>query len=120
MEGTMIDNERKLYEQRIEVFLKRLKGLFYEQEIPIETEYCKFDPIVPFEQRLVGKYKPIKAGDKWGKNWERAWFHLKAVVPGEWKGKKVVVRINLGGESLVFSNEGMPLAGLVNSLSSSG
>ncbi len=108
----MIDNERKLYEQRIEVFSKRLKSLLYEQEIPIETEYCKFDPIVPFEQRLVGKYKPIKPGDKWGKNWERAWFYLKAVVPGEWKGKKVVVRINLGGESLVFSNEGMPLAGL--------
>ena len=108
----MIDNERKLYEQRIEVFSKRLKSLLYEQEIPIETEYCKFDPIVPFEQRLVGKYKPIKPGDKWGKNWERAWFYLKAVVPGEWKGKKVVVRINLGGESLVFSNEGTPLAGL--------
>lgn len=108
----MVDNERKLYEQRIEVFLKRLKSLFYEKEIPIEAKYCKFDPIVPFEKRLTGQYKPIKAGDKWGKNWERAWFHLKASVPNEWNGKNVVARINLGGESLVFSDDGTPISGL--------
>ena len=108
----MIEKERKLYEQRIEVFLKRLPGLFYEDEMFLKAEICKFDPIVPFEKRLNGNYKPIKNGDKWGKNWERAWFHVIGTVPERWQGKRLVALLNVGGEALAFSPDGIPVAGL--------
>ncbi|MFZ5516922.1 MAG: alpha-mannosidase [Candidatus Zhuqueibacterota bacterium] len=108
----MIDNERKLYEQRIEVFLKRLTGLFYEDELEMQTDVCPFQPIVPFSQRLSGAYRPIQQGETWGKNWERAWFHVTGATPENWRGKRVVALINIGGEGLVFDEDGTPVTAL--------
>jgi len=108
----MIDNERKLYEQRIEVFLKRLNGLFYEDELDMHAEVCPFHPIVPFAQRLNGQYRPIRQGESWGKNWERAWFHVTGAAPETWRWKRVVALINIGGEGLVFDADGTPVNAL--------
>jgi len=108
----MIENERKLYEQRIEVFLRRLKSLFYEQPTPLTIEYSKFTENMPFEQRLEARYQPVQKGAAWGRNWERAWFHLQGTVPREFSGKCVVALINPGGEGLLFDATGTPLAGI--------
>ena len=108
----MIERERKMYELRIENFINRLKESYNVEEINLEIEYCKFDPHVDFNSRLSGKYKPIKPGDIWGQEWERAWFHIRGTVPGDWKGKNVIARINLGGESILFSEDGTPILGL--------
>ena len=108
----MIKSERKLYEARIEGFIKRLKGFFYEDEIPLKIEYKKFEGMVPFEERLQGKFDTIKTGDSWGSNWERAWFHIFGKVPQNWQNKFVVARIDLGGEALIFDKDGTPLQGL--------
>ena len=104
----MVEKEIRLHEGRVEVFVKRIRKLFYEKEIPINAEYCKFKPIVPFEERKDGKYKPINKGDSWGKNWDMAWFYLTGEIPKEWKGNSVTARINLGGEALSFSKNGTP------------
>ena len=108
----MFIQEEKLYQERIEVFIKRLREHFYEDKSPLTTEYCKFDPMVSFEKRLEGNYIPIQAETTWGKNWERAWFHLKGCVPLTWKGKRVCARINLGSECLIFDKDGTPIQGL--------
>ena len=108
----MHENERKLNESRITGFIERLKALFFEHELPITARWCKFNPIVPFDKRLNGPYHPIRVGDSWGSNWERAWFHLETTVPPEWKGKHVLAHINLGGEALVFDGQGTPYCGL--------
>jgi alpha-mannosidase len=108
----MIKKEQDLYENRIEVFIKRLKELYYEGEIPLNIEYKKFAPMVAFEKRLDGEYGSIQKGDSWGNNWERAWFHITGNVPGKWKGKFIVARIDLGGEALIFAQDGVPLQGL--------
>jgi alpha-mannosidase len=108
----MFEEQRTLYERRIETFSLRLQGLLYEQEVPLEASFCIFDPMVPFKKRLQGEYKPIRAGDAWGENWEHAWFRLTGIIPDGWKGKKVCARINLGGEACIFSPDGTPLQGL--------
>ncbi len=108
----MIKTEQNLYESRVEVFIKRLKDLYYEGEISFTIEYKKFNPMVTFDKRLNGKYGSIQKGDSWGSNWERAWFHIVGEVPKEWKGKFVVARIDLGGEALIFDEDGTPLQGL--------
>ncbi len=105
----MIATERKLYENRIENFIKRLETLFYEDEIGLRIEFSRFEGILPFSERWKGKYETIEQGTVWGKNWDRAWFFLSGSVPAEWKGKQVVARIDLGGEGLIFSSEGRPL-----------
>ena len=108
----MLDAERKLYENRIVVFIKRIKEMFYENEIPIQMKYCKFDPPVTFEKRLTSNYNPITVGDSWGSFWQQAWFHLIGKIPKGWEGKTVAAKINLGGESLIFSNDGIPVQSL--------
>ncbi len=108
----MLENMRKLHEQRIENFLKRLRESFYEDEITFQIEYYKDDPLPPFEKRTFSNYRPIQTGEIWGENWESAWFHLQQTIPAAWQGKRVVARVNLGGESLVFSPDGIPLQGL--------
>lgn len=108
----MIEKERKLYEQRCELFIDRLKSLFYPDEVLFRGEYCIFEPAVPFNRRLDGHYVPIKVGQTWGKNWQVAWFHLQGTIPSEWNGKPVAARLNLGGEACIFAADGMPLQGL--------
>ncbi len=108
----MIDKERKLYEQRSELFIERLKSLFYPEEVPLQAEFCIFDPAVPFDRRLGGKYAPIQVGQTWGKNWQVAWFHLQGTIPSEWSGKPVAARLNLGGEACIFDAAGIPAHGL--------
>ena len=108
----MYERERKLYEARIENFINRLKNSYYCDERPLEILYCKFDPHVEFYSRLSGDYKPIHAGDSWGRDWERVWFQIRGNVPDEWRGETVIARINLGGESILFDNDGTPRLGL--------
>jgi len=108
----MIDQERTLYQQRIEIFIRRLESLLYEDEIKLEASYCKFEPMVSFEKRKSGKYKSINVGQNWGKNWERAWFNVEGRVPEKWKRQHVCARINLGSEGLVYDKNGSPFLGL--------
>ena len=108
----MFSEEEKLYLDRIGTFIRRLSESFYEEKIPLTAEYCKFNPMVPFSSRLEGRYKSIRPGRVWGKNWDHAWFHLTGSVPIEWKGKKICARINLGSEALIFSKNGTPIYGL--------
>ena len=104
----MGENEIKILERRIHVFIKRIKTLFYDKEVPLQAAYCKYNPFVPFDQRLNGEYKTGKVGDSWGNDWEMAWFHIEGKIPAEWQGRCVAARINLGGESLLFADDGTP------------
>lgn len=108
----MIEKERILYEKRIDLFINRIKTLFYEDEIFMNAEYSRFSGDLPFGKRLRGDFSEIKVGDSWGKNWQRAWFHLQGSVPEKWQGKCVAARVNLGGEALLYSQDGTPVSGL--------
>ncbi|MBN1270807.1 MAG: alpha-mannosidase [Candidatus Aminicenantes bacterium] len=104
--------KKDIYERRARNFLARLRSMFYPEEILLAAEFCVYDPMVPFVRRDVGEFQPVTVGETWGKNWDRAWFFLQGRVPQEWKGREVCVRINLGGEGLVYDETGTPLQGL--------
>lgn len=109
----MLEKERKLYQEQIGQFIKRLPTLFYDNEVLLEAEYCRFKSGTPrYEERKQGKYKPIKVGDTWGSNWQQAWFHICGEVPKEWKGRIVAARINVGGEGAIFDTKGSPVFAL--------
>jgi alpha-mannosidase len=117
----MLESERSLYESRVRQFIGRLKNLLYEEKIPLSMEYRVSEQPVSFEKRLEGSYKPIRIGDLWGRTWASAWFHLKADIPGEWRGRHAVAALNFTGEACVFSAGGVPLQGLTgNSVFMSG
>jgi len=104
----MIEREIQLYETRIGQFIDRLPSRFYAEQIPLAAEVALADPPRSFAQRLELAYRPIAAGEKWGSDWQTAWFHLTGIVPAAWQGRPVVARINLGGEGLAFAADGTP------------
>ena len=55
-----------------------------------------------FEQALKGHFKPMAVGTAWGAKWEYGWFQGEIVLPAETEGKRVVLCLKPGGESLVW------------------
>ena len=104
----------KHYKTRVDTFLKLLQRDYIKNSINLEAEYFVTDEPVKFEDITEYEFKPIRAGDTWGSNWQCAWFRLKGDVPENWAGEKVIARINIGGEGLVFSLDGSPLQGLTD------
>ena len=104
----------KHFEKRVEVFERYAKGAILVESEALDAEYMLCREAVPFADRLKGRYKPIMEKEKWGSEWESAWFHFRGRVPSRWKGRDVVARIELGGESLVFDASGCPVYGLTN------
>ena len=104
----------QLYITRIDRFLDRIPRYIYKQSIPFTMEYRFCKDAVPFAERLDGEYKPITEGGRWGEFWESAWFHLSADIPAEWKGEKIVARLDFAGEGLVFQPDGKILQGITN------
>jgi alpha-mannosidase len=104
----------KHYQTRANVFLKSLLRDFIKKTVKLEAEHFVTDEPVKFDDITQYEFKSIKTGEAWGNNWQCAWFRLKGQVPAGWTGEQVVARINLGGEGLVFSPDGVPIQGLTD------
>ncbi len=74
---------------------------------------------IGYEEALAGPWSPMAVGGRWGGEWATTWFRARAVVPGEWSGRRVDARFGLGyrgspgfgAEGLVW-RDGSPLAGI--------
>jgi len=106
------ERQQNLYKSRIEVFISRLQGMFYEDRQELDVTVQKAGKGISFADRLKGNSTAVNKEEVWGENWDRAWFHIQGKVPAGWKNKNVVALINLGGESLVLNTNGLPLCGL--------
>lgn len=104
----------KQQERRAIKFENLLKRNVLPKTIPLNLEFFHSKDPVPFSKRLKGKYKPIKEGQKWGEEWESAWFHVQGKVPNEWKGTDIALHISFGGESLIFDDSGCPIYALTD------
>jgi alpha-mannosidase len=103
-----------IYQRRAEVFYDCLKRDYIKTAIDLNAEYFVTDEPVPFGEKDKYRLKPAEKGSIWGTNWQCAWFHLTGKVPAKWAGKTVAVRIDIGGEGLLFSPDGVPLEGITN------
>ncbi len=94
----------------MELARKRTLGEF----VPLNARVAVSDSAVPFSERTRLEFNPISEGERWGSAWQSGWFHFDAVVPETWNGRHVVARVNVGGEALVFQEDGCPLVGLTS------
>lgn len=108
----MYNKEKDIILERAEKFLKRIRQQILIEFVPFEAEFARIKDPVPYHERTNLKYKKIKEGEEWGKEWDSAWFHLKGTVPTDWKGKEIVARLDFNGEALVFSDDGLPIQSL--------
>ncbi len=56
------------------------------------------------EEARRRSFSPMPAGTAWGAKWEYGWFRASVAVPREAAGARFVVRLDAGGEGLVFVN----------------
>lgn len=75
--------------------------------LDVSAHHVHGEPI-PYDAAIAAAYEPFNVGDAWGAAWETTWFRLRGVVPVEWRGADVVVRVGLGYQGMVgFGAEGM-------------
>lgn len=104
----------KIYQGRVSSFYSCLLRDYVKDTVELNAEYCVSEEPLSFEEKDKCKFKAIRQGDIWGRDWQCAWFHLTGTIPDEWNGENVCARINLGGEGLLFSATGMPLRSITN------
>ena len=110
----MDDNSYKIYINRIENFIRRVKNSVLSEEQLFDCRFAVFEDSVPFDKRNELNYRPLKEGDIWGKYWDLAWFHLEGHITAQWAGRKVVAHLDLSGEGLIYSADGIPQQGITN------
>ena len=110
----MNKKETEILIARIEKWYAQLPNNFVYDKIPFQAKFGWSKEKVSFKDRLNLEYKPIKEGDEWGNKWESAWFHLKANMPSEWRGKQIASELDFSGEGLVYDNRGNEIQGITN------
>jgi len=96
------------YQRRIDDFLSSVSdNLVYRDYIPLTVEAAITPEPVPFADRLNLDYHPVHERESWGYDWASAWFHVTAEVPEEFAGKELCLRFHVGGEALVFDENGV-------------
>lgn len=108
----MFPKELEFYQRRANVFCGRVKDEIYSDRSALRCEYAASKDPVEFKNRLNLTYKPIAQGEKWGENWESAWFHVTGTIPERFAGKEIALLVNVGGEALIFDADGCPVYGL--------
>lgn len=105
----------ELHAKRIRNWKRHLgKRTLHQDHVVFSAEVATTDNPVPWTEKNNLEYRELKEGAGWGSTWQSAWFHIKAEVPGDWAGSYVVARIDLGGEILVFNDDGSPRCGLTH------
>jgi alpha-mannosidase len=69
-------------------------------------EWVGFTTTLPLsaEQAAGQNYRSMPEGTPWGSKWEYGWFKAQVVLPEEARGQRIVMRLDPGGESLVWIN----------------
>ncbi len=108
----MFPKELEFFKCRINAFYERVKQELCFEKTAFHAEYAVTPHPVPFAERLNLAYKPVRIGEKWGENWQSAWFQLSVAVPEAFAGKELALLFNSGGEALIFDESGTPVYGL--------
>lgn len=110
----MFTEKLNIFQNKVKFFYNCLKRDYVKEAIDLEAEYCLSDEPVTFEEKNACRFKSVKPGDIWGRGWQCAWFHLTGEIPAKWDKKSVCIRINIDGEGLLFSNDGIPLRSITD------
>ena len=92
------------WKRRIDSWRKELRNHFYRPLGTIEMSGHTTRDQLAVEEALKGDFKAMPPGTRWGAKWEYGWFRGKIVLPEEAAGKRIVMRIDVGAESVILVN----------------
>ena len=92
------------WEQRLSIWMDQLPKYFYQPmgEIPLEG-FVTTEQLTP-EEAARRPFSPYPVGTAWGRMWEYGWFRGQITLPPSAAGRRMVLRLNMGGEALVWLN----------------
>ena len=114
MNDREIKGRTPIYYRRIKNFLEDLVHDVLRDQIPFEATYAPSPDPIPLSLSFDLIRTPIQEGVVWGKTWESGYFRLRAVVPQAWTGKALAAWLDFGGEGLIYSSQGLPLASVTS------
>ncbi len=92
------------WRHRLESWREELPRHFYRPLGEVELEgFVTLEQLAP-EQALDRVFVPMPSGTQWGAKWEYGWFKGEVALPEAVLGKRVVLAVDVGGESLIFVN----------------
>ncbi|NOZ26540.1 MAG: alpha-mannosidase [Chloroflexi bacterium] len=90
--------------RRIEAWKDELPKHLYRPLGTIEMQgFTTLEQLTP-QEALQRDFQPMPPGTKWGAKWEYGWFKGELILPEEAEGKRIALRVDVGGESLIFVN----------------
>lgn len=92
------------WQNRLQRWREAMPRLFFVPlgEVLFEG-FTTFEQLTP-EQARAGEFRPFPPGTAWGAHNEYGWFRASVRVPETAKGERIVLRAELGPESLVWIN----------------
>jgi len=109
-----IKGRTPVYYRRIKNFMEDLVHDVLRDQVPFEATYAPSPEPIPLARSFDLTRTPIREGAVWGKTWESGYFRLQAVVPRTWAGKPLAAWLDFGGEGLIYSPQGVPLASVTS------
>ena len=93
------------YKERLEALRKKAFRPCGSLRVSVSTSR---EPVPPEEKDAL-KYRPLLPGGVWALHvYDCAWFHVTGALPADRARKNYVILINIGGEGLVYANDGTP------------
>lgn len=92
------------WSRRLDHWRKGLKQRFYVPLGEVSWEGYVTKEQLSLEEALKGPFQPMPTGTAWGAKWEYGWFRGKVTLPKEAEGKRIVLKVDVGGESAIFVN----------------
>jgi len=92
------------WRNRVNNWKNELKNHFYHPLGKIDFVGFVTKEQLSVEEAAKGDFVPMPEGTPWGAKWEYGWFKGKVKLPPEAAGKRIVMAIDVGGESAVYVN----------------
>ena len=92
------------WKDRIQHWIKCLSFDLYQPFGEIKWEACRTMEQLSYEEAMQLPFVPVEPGFTWGEQWEYCWFRGRVTIPAELEGKRVVMSLVPGGESVLFVN----------------
>jgi alpha-mannosidase len=92
------------WRRRVENWRNALSQMLYRPLGKINFEGFTTLEQLSSQEALARTFCAMPVGSKWGAKWEYGWFKGDFSLPQQVDGKRVVLRLDLGGDSLVWVN----------------
>ena len=103
-----MNNLEKIHIKKIMARIREINQRFIYSERIAVTDVAMAETMehLTINEAKRLKYKPVKGGHEWGRNWGSAWFRLRIKIPAAFRNETVKLLFNVeNSECLIFRND---------------